>query len=423
MKTDPLHVLLIHQAFAGPNDAGGTRHYELGRRFVAEDRRFTVVASDVSYLTGERIVRSTKAGSKKDGSKKKGPKEEDLDGVRVVRARTVRALHRSFVWRVISFLSFTVSSVFAALAAGKVDLVMGTTPPIFQAVSAWLVSRLRRRPLLLEVRDLWPEFAIDLGVLKNPLLISISRRLEGFLYKAAAHIVVNSPAYRDYLLTKGVADAKITVIPNGVDAAAFAGVSGVEMRRSFGLDGQFVVTYAGALGMANDIPAILNAAERLRECEDVRFLLVGDGKDRMSLEAMAREKGLRNVIFAGARPKSEMPAIIAASDVCLATLKNIPMFTTTYPNKVFDYMAAGRPTVLAIDGVIRKVLEEAGGGIFVPPGDDAALASAIKRLRAEPETAAAMGRSARDHVTRHFDRAEQARQFVALIERLAGGRA
>src|SRR6185295_16115434 len=157
-----MHVVLIHQAFVAPDEAGGTRHYELAKRAIEQGIDFTIVASDISYLTGQRAVAGEQAIS-----------EQKFDGLRVLRAYTYPSLHRSFVWRIVSFLTFMLTSIRAAWRAGRVDLVMGTSPPIFQALSAWLVARLRRRPWLLEIRDLWPEFAIDLGVLRNPALIRL----------------------------------------------------------------------------------------------------------------------------------------------------------------------------------------------------------------------------------------------------------
>jgi glycosyltransferase involved in cell wall biosynthesis len=403
-----MHTLLIHQAFVSPNEPGGTRHYELARHCVAQGQQFTIIASDHSYLTGQRTSADSKLIS-----------EQNMEGVRVLRVYTYPSLHRSFVWRVISFLSFMVSSVVAALRAGPVDLVVGTTPPIFQAVSAWLVSALRRRPFLLEIRDLWPEFAIGMGILKNPVLIFLSRRLEHFLYACATHLLVNSPAYRDYLIGQGVPAAKITLISNGVDPNMFdPNASGERCRQEWDLAGKFVVTYAGALGMANDIPTILNAADRLRDQSQIHFLLVGDGKERAKLETTARQLKLPNVTFTGSRPKSEMLGILAASDACVATLQDIPMFRTTYPNKIFDYMAAGRPTILAIDGVIRQVIEAAKGGVFVQPGDAAALAEAVSTLYSNPSEAQRKGLAARSYVVEHFNRARQSQAFASLVEHL-----
>jgi glycosyltransferase involved in cell wall biosynthesis len=312
------------------------------------------------------------------------------------------------------------TAVVAGLRAGPVDMVMGTTPPIFQAVSAWLVALLRRRPFLLEVRDLWPEFAVDMGVLKNPVLIALSRWLEHFLYTAADHILVNSPAYRDYLMTKRVPAEKVTVIPNGVTPEMFdPNRRGESLRLQWGLEDKFVAMYAGALGLANDIPTILDAAELLRKNHTIHFVLVGDGKERAAAEERVAQRGLTNVLFVGSQPKSAMADVLAAADVCVATLQNIPMFTTTYPNKVFDYMAAGRPTVLAIDGVIREVVEAAQGGVFVQPGDPHALALAVLALSTNSDAISAMGSSARRYVETHFNRADQAEDFERLVTTLA----
>src|SRR5690554_1389339 len=176
-----MRTLLIHQAFVSPTEAGGTRHYEFARRCINQGYPFTIVASSLSYLSGQRVT-----------SERRLVTEEDVDGIRVLRAYTYPALHRSFFWRVISFISFMFTSVLAGLRAGPVDVVMGTSPPIFQAVSAWAIAFLRRRPFLLEIRDLWPAFAVDMGVLTNPVLITLAEWLERFLYARATHIVVNS---------------------------------------------------------------------------------------------------------------------------------------------------------------------------------------------------------------------------------------
>jgi glycosyltransferase involved in cell wall biosynthesis len=407
-----MKALLIHQAFVSPKEAGGTRHFEFAQHLRRQGHDLTIVASSLSYLTGTRA-------SKHSGLVTK----EIADGVNVLRAYTLSCLHKSFFWRVISFLSFMCSSVVASFRAGPVDLVIGTSPPIFQAFSAWLVSFLRRRPLLLEIRDLWPEFAVDMGVLRSKTLIALARRLEKFLYARAAHIIVNSPAYRDYLIGKGVPEKKISLIPNGVDPEMFKPESdGRAFREELGSNGDFIVTYAGALGMANDIPAILNAAAELRDEKEIRFLLVGDGKERPNLQKMADDLQLTNVKFTGARPKSEIADVLAASDACLATLLDIPMFRTTYPNKVFDYMASARPTVLGIDGVIRKVIDDANGGIFVPPGNPKGLAAAVLRLYNNRDEAKRMGHSARKFVVEHFDRRKHAAEFLAVCSKTVAAR-
>lgn len=405
-----MNILLIHQAFVSVHEAGGTRHYELGMRLKEAGDKLTVVASQVSYQSGKRVHSDRNAFVYC----------EDMDGIQVLRAYTLSVLHRSFVWRVLSFVVFALSSVWAGLRVGNIDLVMGTSPPLFQGFSAWFLAFLRRKPFLLEIRDLWPEFAIDMGVLRNPLLIALARWGENFLYARATHLMVNSPAYRDYLLNKGLLEKKISFVANGVEVEAFnPDARGADTRQFFGLTDKFVVVYAGAHGPANDLDTVLRAANHLREHTIIHFLMVGDGKDRVSLEAEAKRLRLNNITFAGALPKTQMPDVLAAADVCLAILKNIPMFSTTYPNKVFDYMAAGRPTVLVIDGVIREVIEKANGGIFVKPGDDEALAVAVEKLCSDKMLRDQMGLSARHYVVAHFNREQQAQEFRKVLEQVS----
>jgi len=406
-----VHILLLHQAFALPTEAGGTRHYEMAREWTACGHAFSVVRSDREYLTGERVRECGKPGS-----------EDAPSRIHLKRAYAPPGHHRSFAWRAFSYVVFAVTSVWAALRIRGVDLVIGTSPPLGQAFSAWLVAALKRRPFVLEVRDLWPDFAIEMKVLTNRTLIALARRLERFLYQRARHVVVNSPAYRQHLLRSGVPEDRVTVIANGVDPAQFdPDARGEWVRQRYGLSADtFVVTYAGAIGPANDLGTLLEAARHLRGQPNLRWLILGEGKERARMEDLAAEWGLDRVTFVGARPKSEMKDWLAASDACVATLMNIRAFRTTYPNKVFDYMAAGRPTVLAIDGVIRDVMEAAEGGLCVPPGDPGKLAEAVRRLQTEVGTARRLGLNARRYVCEHFDRRRQAERFVRLTESLAG---
>jgi glycosyltransferase involved in cell wall biosynthesis len=398
-----LRVLLIHQAFVGPKDGGGTRHFELGKRLVEMGHQFTVVTSAFNYLTGERST-----------------VPDESSGVEILRVGVLRGLHRSYLWRTAVFVSFMASSAWRAFRVRSVDVVMATSPPLFQALSAWTVAAVTRRPLLLEIRDLWPQFAIELGVLRNRALIAVARAIERFLYGRADHIIVNSPAYRDYLRAQGVSGEKISLIANGVDPSMYSPKDdGSAVRRERGWDGKFIVMYAGALGLANDVDLLLRAADRLKTHLEILFCLVGDGRESRRLRAEADRIALGNVVFLGAQPKTKMPALLAAADVCVAMLRDVPAFRTTYPNKVFDYMAAGRPTVLAIDGVIRKVIERSDGGVFVRPGDDGDLAPAILKLQQCPETRRRMGMSARDYVVKHFNRDRQAQEFAEVLLKLA----
>ncbi|HLE91683.1 MAG TPA: glycosyltransferase family 4 protein [Anaerolineales bacterium] len=403
-----MKILLINQSFVSPDEPGHTRHFEMAKFLRSHGHELVIVASDMNYQTGQRTVNTRGLYV-----------EQSIDGIRVLRAYSYPSLHRSFVWRVISFISFMFSSVWTAMRVKDVDLVMGTTPPIFQAVSAWIVALIRRKSFLLEVRDLWPEFGVSMGVLKNPIVIALARGLENFLYARATHILVNSPAYRKYMIEKGVPEKKVTFIPYGTDIDMFnPGVDGSSIRKKLGLEDEFAVVYAGAMGQANDIYTVLHAAKRLNNEERIRFIFFGDGKERVNLQSEAGRLNLKNVVFAGVYPKKEMPLVIASSDVCLAILQDVPMFRMPYPNKVFDYMAAGRATVLVIDGVIREVIESSGGGVFVEPGNDELLAKTILELSKDSGRVKQMGENARAYLVKNLDRREKMHATLQLIERL-----
>jgi len=397
-----MHILLIHQAFASLDEPGGTRHHELARDLVRHGHRVTVIASPVSYLTGE--VTHVRTGGE--------------DGIVIRRVFTYQALHRSFSHRLLAYLSFMTSSFFIGLGVKNVDLVWGTSPPIFQGWTAWMLARLKRAPLLFEVRDLWPTFAIAVGVLKNPLLIRMSEWLEGFLYRHADRVMVNSPGYVQHVTDLGA--RQVELVPNGADPDMFGPVDeGRAFRVSNHLEQNFVVMYAGAHGMSNDLGVVLAAARLLEDVPEVRLVLMGDGKEKSRLQAQAAQMKLTNVIFLPPVPKNRMAEALAGADACLAILKPIDAYKTTYPNKVFDYMAAGRPLVLAIDGVIRQVVETAGCGVFVQPGDPDALAAAIRKLAGDRAASAAMGRNGRGYVEQHFDRASSARKLAGILEEMS----
>jgi len=404
-----MKILLVNQAFVSFDEPGFTRHFEMAKYLRERGHEMVIVASDVNYQTGQRIVEHRGFIA-----------EQEIEGVRVLRAFMLPSLHRNYFWRIVSFVGFMFSAVAASLKVKDADFVMGTSPPIFQAFAAWMAAFLLRKPFLFEVRDLWPQFAIDMRVIKNPAVIYLAHAVEKFLYSRAAHILVNSPAYKPYIMKRGVPVDKITFIPYGTDISMFTPeVDGSQVRREFGLNDKFVALYAGAMGQANDIYTILRAAARLRDEPKIQIALFGDGKEGANLRAEASRLGLDNVTFAGAAPKTKMPAVVAAADVCIAILQDIPGFRMTYPNKVFDHMAAGRATVLVIDGVIREVIETSGGGVFVPPGDDERLAQVLRELADDPVRVQRMGEQARAYLVQNFDRRDKLAETLELFQRIA----
>ncbi|MHC1740739.1 MAG: glycosyltransferase family 4 protein [Anaerolineaceae bacterium] len=402
-----MHILLIHQAFASLDEAGGTRHYEIARILVSQGHKVTIITSPVNYLTGR--VKGTRLHWVE--------KEIPLPGITILRVYVYPALHRSFFHRLINFFSFMFSSFFVGLGIKNVDAIWGTSPPIFQGWTAWCLARIKHSPFLFEIRDLWPEFAIGIGVLKNKLLIKLSYWLESFLYRHADQIVVNSPGFIPYMTQQG--GKNIALVPNGVDPDMFdPSDTGQAFRDEHHFGSSFIVLYAGAHGISNDLEVVLSAAMLTQDTALIQYVFVGDGKEKQNLIHKAQELNLANVHFFASVPKQQMHEILAAADVCIAILKPLDLYKTTYPNKVFDYLAAGRPVLLAIDGVIRQVVEDAQAGIFVPPGDANSMAQAILKLFSDQASAREMGENGRTYVIAHFNRKELALQLEKIFYQL-----
>ena len=417
-----MHILIIHQAFASLNEPGGTRHHEFARLLSTHGHQVTVIASPVSYITGAPLHLPPFA------EQMGGVPHRGEGGITILRASVYSAHHKSFMHRFFAFISFMASSFWLGLGVKDVDLVWGTSPPIFQGVTAWALARLKGARFLFEVRDLWPQFAIAIGVLTNPILIHMTEWLERFLYRHADRVMVNSPGYREHVEVRGA--KQVELVPNGSDPSMFDPADeGRSFRQSYKLEDKFVALYAGAHGMSNDLGVVLEAAKVLNQLtvtskvtvnSNIQIVLLGDGKEKPNLQAQADEMGLTNVTFAPSVPKSEMPGALAAADACIAILKPLEEYKTTYPNKVFDYMAAGRPVALAIDGVIREVVEAAGCGIFAEPGKPSALAEAIRELAADKKRARAMGLKGRAYLEEHFSRVVIGENLLKLLDEMMG---
>jgi glycosyltransferase involved in cell wall biosynthesis len=404
MTDMPMHILIIHQAFASINEPGGTRHHEFARLLTAQGHKVTVIASPISYITGGHTHQAN----------------SETEGVTILRAAVYDAHHKSFIHRVIAFLSFMLSSFWIGLGVKNVDLVWGTSPPIFQGVTAWALARIKGAKFLFEVRDLWPQFAIAVGVLKKPILIALSEWLERFLYQRADRVMVNSPGFLQPVTSRGA--KRVDLIPNGADPSMFDPADdGAAFRQSNELENKFIALYAGAHGMSNDLNVILESASLLADEKNIHIVLLGDGKEKSALITQAKEMKLSNMTFLPSVPKTEMASALAGADACIAILKPLEEYKTTYPNKVFDYMAAGRPVVLAIDGVIREVVEAADCGIFATPGNAEEIAEAIRKLAANSEQSRAMGLKGRSYLEENFSRAVIGNKLVGLLEELISG--
>lgn len=413
-----MKIVVVHQYYLFPGQPGGSRFNEFGRLWAEAGHEVTVVAGTVNYATGETP----------DRYRKRWITRERDGAVDVLRCYVPPSYSKSYAGRMLAFFGYVLSASTTAAVIRDADIVIATSPPLVAALPGWLIARARRHraPWIFEVRDLWPESAITTGVIsKGSPLTKALFALEKWAYRSAERINVLTPAFRDDIVHRGLApEAKIVFVPNGADVSMFSpGPRDNDARRRFGWGDRFVVMYAGAHGRANAVGQLVEAAALLRDRPDILIASVGDGPERAQVEADARGRGLENILFHGAQPKEAMPEIVNACDVGAAVLQDNPTFRTVYPNKVFDYMACERPTLLAIDGVARKlVCDEARAGVFAKPEAPHALAAAIRRLADDPKGRAEMGRRGREWVLANATRESLAARYLEIMQAMVGRR-
>jgi hypothetical protein len=345
-------------------------------------------------------------------------RRERRDGYFVLRTWLYATPNEGIVRKTISHLSFMVSSVLLGWrASGRADTVVVSSPTFFSIASAWLLAKIKRARLIVEVRDLWPAIFVELGVLTNRRLITMLERLELAAYAAADEVVVVSDGFRANLIGRGVPAAKVHTIRNGVHASRFDPATPADPYLRAGLGArphECLVLYAGTHGISQGLPDAAEAGVALLT-HPVHLAFVGEGADKQRLRQRVTDLQLGNVTLARSIPADLVPALLACADILLVTLRDIPLFSTFIPSKMFEYLAAGRPVIGALAGESAQILREAGG-VVVPPGDPAALASAIADLAGDPRRRAAMAAQGRAYVERFFDRAELARQYRKILE-------
>ncbi len=352
-------------------------------------------------------------------------KEKSAGNVTVYRCHVSQKYNRSFVGRAWAYFSFAISSTIAGLFfAKRPDVIVATSPPLTVGTTMNWLGWLRRRPTIFEVRDLWPESAVDTGILGPGRLLRLLYRMEAKAYSSANWINVLTPAFREKLITdKNVSGDKISMIPNGCDPDIFKPDDRDNaVRKQLNLTDKFVVGYFGAHGRANCLGQLIDVAHKLKDvAPDVQLILVGGGMEKPDLVERVAQSNLDNISFVDSVPKEQVDQYINACDVCTAVLMKNDTFKTVYPNKVFDYMCCSRPTIIGIDGVARKLVMDAEAGIFAEPENADSFIEAVLQLKNDPEMAESMGASGRKYVLEHFTREKLANRYLDVVNNVAQG--
>ena len=407
-----MRILVLAHYYPPEMGGAAARLHGLSRWLATYGHEVTVITGFPNYPSG--VVPAAYRGMLR--------KREELDGVDLLRTWVYASSHKGNWRRLANYFSFVFSSIIAGLTAGrKYDVVLASSPPLFIGIAGWVLSRLRRIPLVFDVRDIWPDVAVDAGEFAPDAPITrLGNWLADFIYRRADAIVPVTEFKRQKIARHGVPASKLAVVTNGADLDLVPEATS-NLREELGLQGKFVVLYAGLIGIAQGVEIATEAAQLLLENDHVRFLIVGDGVRRAELESQVRAFHLTNVTMLPRQPREAMPALLATADVCLVSLASDGI-TDAVPSKLLEAWAYHKPVILAAAGESSQIVGQSGGGLAIRPKDSQALADALVALCADPAQVSRYAAAGRQYVERYYDRRALARQMEAVLQRVIGRR-
>ena len=374
------------------------RSYEFARRWVAAGHQVDVI-SGTGY---DRTLQPNTVTM--------------IDGIRVCTLGAAYAADMGFARRLWAFVQFALKSSWYAARAKDYDVVLATSTPLTIAIPALCAKWLARRPLVFEVRDVWPDAAVDIGQLKNPILITLARWLERMVYNAADRIVPLSDGMEDRIEKKGVARDKMTMIPNCSDLERFAKGNRARFRAHYGCENKFVILYVGAISAANHIEALADTIDRLQSRDGWEWWFAGNGSRYEWLKQVAAERGWKHVRLIGPVPREDVGDLAAAADCGVVSFVPQPVYYENSPNKFFDYIAAGLPVVFSRSTWLQNVIETYQCGLVGQDGNPDQLAAHLVRLMEDPNLRQTMGKNARRMAEERFSRDVMAEKYLALFK-------
>lgn len=405
-----MRILFLCQYFPPESNAPASRTFEHARHWVRMGHEVTVVCGLPNHPDG--IIPEKYRGTVLY--------REEMDGIRVLRCWLYVTPNRGVIRRSLSFFSFMLSALFfGAFFTGRCDVVAATSPQMLCALAGYVVSWIKRRPFVLEIRDLWPKQIIELGAVTRPLIIGMLSQIELFMYRRACAIVTVAGATRELIHERGIPLEKIHTITNGIDEDFFRPMDRMTpMRKAYGWDNKNIVMYIGTHGMSQGLETILDTAQLLANRPEIHFVFAGSGAERDALIARARQLNLPNIQFLPMQPKELMPECYATADICLVPLKKRDVFLYNIPSKMFEIMACARPIVLGVEGQAKRLLEEAESGLAVEPENPHAFAEAILRLTEDENLRQRLEENGRRHVVALYTRKQNAYRYIDCFNTL-----
>lgn len=353
-----MKLLVLTDNFPPETNAPAIRTYAHCREWVRLGAEVTVITCAPNFPQGEVY----------DGYKNRLYSVEVVDGIKVIRVWSYITANEGFFKRILDFISFAVTAFFAGLFV-KTDVILATSPQFFTAVTGRILSLIKRKPWIMEVRDLWPESIVAVGAMKEGFIYDILTNVEMHLYRSAERIVVVTDTFKEKLITRGVESDKIDVIKNGADMSLFPGQTSPDLvlKEKLGLENKFIISYIGTHGMAHALDFILKCAKALEENPAYHFLFIGTGAEKDNLIALKNRLQVRNVTMLPPVAREEVVSYLSITDVALINLRKSNLFTSVLPSKIFESAAMGLPILIGVNGEARLLVESYGAGLGFEP--------------------------------------------------------
>lgn len=404
-----MHILFLTDNFPPEGNAPASRTFEHTREWVKAGHKVTVITCAPNFPKGEVF----------DGYKNKLLSREKIKGINTWRVKTYITPNEGFHKRIFDYMSFMVSSFLFGLFVKKPDVVIGTSPQFFTVISAWALAKIKRKPFIFELRDIWPASITAVGAMKRNIIISLLEKIELFLYKQADLIISVTNSFKNELKIRGISPDKIMFVPNGVDSRIIKPLKKDEyFLKKYDLHNKFIAAYIGTHGLAHSLEHIVEAAEILKTDDDIRILFAGEGAEKNKINKLINSKKLNNVAMIPLQPKDHMRRLWSICDISLVTLKNEEIFRTVIPSKIFESMAMKKPIIISVpDGESTQIIKENNCGLVTLPENAMNLSNAIKRLKQETTLYEELAQNSLK-ASRLYNRETLAKNMLTIIEEL-----
>ena len=399
-----ISILFITDNFPPEVNAPATRTYEHCREWVRAGAKVTVVTCVPNFPAGKVFK----------GYRNKLFQKEEVDGIQVIRVWSYIAKNKGVLKRIIDYLSFSLSAICVSFFLQRPDIIVATSPQFFSAVAGKYISFFRRRPWIMEVRDIWPESIAAVNAIRNKRIYRFLEKMELSLYHSAQKIIVVTDSFKENLISRNIDESKIAVIKNGIDPNQyFPREKNHELLKALELEDKIVVGYIGTLGLAHKLEFVLNCIQKIEDPR-IHFLFIGEGAEKQKLQKKARDEHLERVHFLNSVNKDVIPEYLSIIDVALIPLKKSSTFMSVLPSKIFESAAMGIPILLGVEGEAKQLVEAYKAGLCYEPENEMDFLDKLNTLCHDQLLRSTLGKGGRQ-LAMHFDRKLLAKEMLKII--------